>query len=284
MVGRHRGSIKTMSRFKPTERRGPTELRQAQCREAALRVLQDFLVDAPNQIDLAAIAYKVGKLRIEEGGLDNADGRIVVPAEGMGTIRVKTGLDPGRRRFTIAHEIGHFEFHPRLGLNRSDATDNLTIWNDPTEEAEANLFAGELLMPEFLLRPRCRGREPSLALIDKLAAEFSTSSLAAAFQYVSYTSEQVALVVSLGRQIQWVQRSKEFWPFVPRRAIHPHSAAGERLSGQAGDTLEMVRAPAYAWLADFEEGNECEIMEASRYWDVYDRTVTLLWLKDDLSE
>ena len=138
-------------------------------------------------------------------------------------------------------------------------------------------------MPEFLLRPRCRGREPSLALIDKLAAEFSTSGLAAAFQYVSYTSEQVALVVSLGDQIQWVQRSKEFWPYVPRQVVHPHSAAGERLAGQAGDTLEMVRTPAYAWLANFE-GDDRDIMEASWHSDVYNRTVTLLWLKDDLSD
>jgi Predicted Zn peptidase len=223
-------------------------------------------------------------LRIEEGGLDTAEGRIVVPSKSGGTIRVKAGLNIGRKRFTIAHEIGHFVLHSREGLEKNDTTASFTVWNDANEEAEANFFAAELLMPEFLFKPRCRGPVPSFALLDTLAHDFATSMVATAFQYVTYTNEQVALVVSHGNQIKWFHRSKESWPWIRSGNVHSHSAAGVRLAGKAGDTAKMVRTPAYAWLPDFEGDHEHDIMEDSRYLDWYDRTITLLWLKEDLTD
>jgi hypothetical protein len=102
--------------------------------------------------------------------------------------------------------------------------------------------------------------------------------------YVTYTNEQVALVVSHGNQIKWFHRSKEFWPWIRSGNVHSHSAAGVRLAGKAGDTAKMVRTPAYAWLPDFEGDHEHDIMEGSRYLDWYDRTITLLWLKEDLTD
>lgn len=273
-----------MKPTKPLRTQGLSEVRLAECKAATQRPLKDLLVAHPEEIDLSTIAWRLGRLRIEEGGLETADGRIVVPAKSGGTIRVKAGLNTGRKRFTIAHEIGHFVLHPCEGLERNDTAGNFTIWNDANEEAEANIFAAELLMPEFLFKPRCRGPVPSLAVVETLARDFATSLLATAFQYVTHTNEQVALVLSQGNQIKWFHRSKEFWPWIRSGNVHPHSAAGERLAGKAADTKKMVRAPAYAWLTDFENDREHDIMEDSRYLDWYDRTVSLLWLKDDLSE
>ncbi len=55
----------------------------------------------------------------------------------------------GRRRFTIAHEIGHFVLHPhRLAPERNGGVN--AAWQ--TEEREADQFAAELLMPEELVR------------------------------------------------------------------------------------------------------------------------------------
>ncbi|MBI4024191.1 MAG: ImmA/IrrE family metallo-endopeptidase [Verrucomicrobia bacterium] len=157
-------------------------------------------------------------------------------------------------------------------------------YKDAGEETEANIFAAELLMPDFLFKLRPQGQRPSLALLDTLASDFSTSLLATAFQYVTHTSEQVALVVSHCDQIKWFHRSKDFWPWIRTGKIHPHSAAGERLDGKADDTRRMVRTPAYAWLVDFENDSRHDIMEDSRYLEWYERTVTLLWLEEDLNE
>jgi hypothetical protein len=266
-------------------RNGLSQVRIAQCRAAAHEELRELLVEAPDEIDLSTIAWRKGRrLRIEEGGLEFAEGRIIAPSNNGGTIRVKQGMNIGRKRFTIAHEIGHFLLHPREGLERTDIAVNFTVWKDVTEEAEANIFAAELLLPEFLFKPRSRGRAPSLALLDGLAHDFSTSMMATAFQYINYTNEQVALVVSHGDQIKWSHRSKDFWPLIRTGSLQPHSGASERLRGKSGDTGKMVRTPVYAWLADFENDTRHDIMEDSRYLDWYDRTITLLWMKDDLDE
>ena len=59
----------------------------------------------------------------------------------------------GRRRFTIAHEIGHFVLHPeRCRPERGGAVNEA----GRLEEREADSFAAELLMPEHLVREAVR--------------------------------------------------------------------------------------------------------------------------------
>ena len=220
-------------------------VRQAHCKAEAHKLLNKLWIKSPEEIDLVALAYQAGSLRIEEGGLDNSDGRIVAQGPSGGTIRVKSGLNLGRRRFTIAHEIGHYLLHPQEVLDRDDTIENFSIWNDAGEESEANLFAAELLMPEFLFKPKARSKAPSLNSIDSLASTYSTSMLATAFQYVTYAIDQVALVVSVGGKVKWFHRSKEFWPRIRVGELHPHSAAGEIASGKSGNTNKMVKVSAY---------------------------------------
>jgi hypothetical protein len=64
-------------------------------------------------------------------------------------IRLSGATGERRRRFTIAHEIGHFVLHPqRVSPERGGATNYTT----GREEREADAFAAELLMPEHLVR------------------------------------------------------------------------------------------------------------------------------------
>ena len=64
-------------------------------------------------------------------------------------IVVRGASNERRRRFTIAHEIGHFVLHPgRLAPERGGAVSE--AWQE--QEREADQFAAELLMPEDLVR------------------------------------------------------------------------------------------------------------------------------------
>jgi IrrE N-terminal-like domain len=255
-----------------------------ECRRCAHEILHKLHVEAPDEIDLETIAWKVGRLEIQYGGITNCDGRIIASSTGGGRIRVRDSGSHGRQRFTIAHEIGHFVLHPSPRIDKDDGPSEFTMWHNEGEEAEANSFAAELLMPEFLVITMAKKVEPSLALADELAETFTTSVLASAIQYINYTNEQVALVMSKGRTIQWRKHAKNFWPRVRIGQLSPDSAAGERLDGKASDSNGMVVSPAYAWLSDYEYDREHDIMEDSRYLDYYDRTITLVWLKDDLEE
>jgi hypothetical protein len=76
---------------------------------------------------------------------------------------------PGRRRFTIAHELGHWYLHAAGGAHtrycRSDEV-GITVTSTREREREANRFAGALLMPEAPVRSeaaRLRGNVGVLA-------------------------------------------------------------------------------------------------------------------------
>jgi IrrE N-terminal-like domain len=219
-----------------------THTRIQECRRSAHGILHKLHVEAPDEIDLETIAWRVGRLEIQYGGLKDCDGRIVANSTGGGRIRVRDSGSRGRQRFTIAHEIGHFVLHPSPQIDRDDGPSQLVMWHK------------------------------------------DRSVLASAIQYISYTNEQVALVMSEGRTIQWCKRAKHFWPRVRNGQLSRDSAAGERLDGKASDSKGMVNSPAYAWLSDYEYDRDHDVMEDSRYLEYYYRTITLLWLKDDLEE
>lgn len=235
------------------------------------------MVGAPNEIDLDTIAWHIGHLRVEIGQLDTAEGRLIAGPEG-GFIRVRDGVRPlGRRRFVVAHELGHFCLHK--ATSALDTFKQLTDWRIGSREMEANTFAGELLMPEFLFAPLIQNQIPSLSRIDSLAEEFVTSNLATAMQFINYTREPCALVVIKNGKIAWRRKNAafEFWI---RDDVHPYSAAGEILSGKNGDTGKMVSVPASAWLTQFEGDDKGAIKEDARELPGYDTVISLLWIDE----
>lgn len=259
-----------------------SELRIAECRAEARRIIERFRVSTPSAIDVETFAWHIGRLKVKLGGLSGSEGRLVATSNDGGVIRVQSDRNIGRYRFTIAHELGHFCLHQQEFIDRTLLKSHLGVWNSASEEAEANHFAAELLMPEPLFRPRCRGVRPSITHLDTLADEFRTSLLATAFQYWEYTAEPLALVLSDGWQMKSFRPFKDGWPRIRFGEIHEHSAAGEKLAGKAEDSGRMVHTPAYAWLEGFEDKLEKDIMEDSRYLDYYDTTVTLLWIDEEL--
>ena len=72
---------------------------------------------------------------------------------------VEAARSPGRRRFTIAHELGHWRLHATSGdaharFCRSDEVGGASeqLEHLAVLEREANRFAAALLMPEQLVR------------------------------------------------------------------------------------------------------------------------------------
>lgn len=258
-------------------------IRIGQVRKVAIDLLRRYRVASPDAIDLETLAWLRGRLRIKVGGLDGAEGRLVATDGDGGVIRVASNQNLGRFRFTVAHEIGHFVLHQHGAIDKIATRRDMTIWNDASEEAEANYFAAELLMPEYLFRPCCVGR-PSIQLLDDLASTFRTSTLATAFQYWEYTREPVALVLSEGWRMKSFRPFKDGWPRIRYGQIHKDSAAGDRLNGKSGDSGGMVSAPAYAWLEGFGDRPEKSIMEDSRYLEYYDTTLTMLWHDEPLDD
>ncbi len=106
-------------------------------------------------IDIEKIA-EVLNLSIQEKALeDEYSGFLAVREK---TIVVNSLHSPVRRRFTIAHEIGHYQLHRRKKINQAVFIDRTVYFRkggvnetDYQMELEANAFAAGLLMPEALL-------------------------------------------------------------------------------------------------------------------------------------
>ena len=99
-------------------------------------------------IDLQAVCEYL-ELRLLIGDLDTLDGLFLAKqGGGMGIIVINENRCRARKRFTIAHEIGHAVLN-HFSISFSDGQSlNGNSW----QEVQANAFAAELLMPrDFLL-------------------------------------------------------------------------------------------------------------------------------------
>ena len=154
-------------------------------------VLEEFW-DHTLPIRVEEIAQKMGLIVVPYALEDDISGVLVVE-NGVGTIGYNHHESQVRRRFTIAHELGHFELHRDQSslfldkrfkvLFRSQSTPETRL-NQQLEQ-EANAFAAALLMPEDVLRNEIANIEFDLGgedALKKLASIFNVSSTAMSYR------------------------------------------------------------------------------------------------------
>jgi Zn-dependent peptidase ImmA (M78 family) len=97
---------------------------------------------------------------------DELSGMIYIK-NGIPIIGVNSLHHPNRQRFTIAHELGHFELHRHMITTEVHVDKDFpALMRDPksatgTEQVEiqANQFAAELLMPYKLIKKELSGKQ-----------------------------------------------------------------------------------------------------------------------------
>lgn len=127
---------------------------QQRARKAARDLLHSHGNDIP--IDVVAIASACGVTVRVETLEDFVSGLLLVRGD-EAVIGVNADHHPNRRRFTIAHELGHFLLHFDRSAFFLDASpiffrQETTMATDHLQEREANAFAAELVMPEAAMR------------------------------------------------------------------------------------------------------------------------------------
>jgi len=104
----------------------------------------------------------------------------------------------GRKRFTIAHEFGHYILHRHqqdifeCGDGDIETGDN----NERDIEAEADLFASTLLMPLDDFRRQVDGQPISFDLLGHCADRYGVSLTAAALRWTEIAPKRAVLVAS----------------------------------------------------------------------------------------
>jgi Zn-dependent peptidase ImmA (M78 family) len=117
--------------------------------------------------------------------------------KGKATIGVNVAESRVRRRFTIAHELGHYFLHNKTSDTNNLFVEKFTFFRDENsslgyqkKEIEANTFAATLLMPESLINKECTTawKEQVINteedLVQYLSKKFDVSEIAMTYRLV----------------------------------------------------------------------------------------------------
>lgn len=247
----------------------------------AEQIIHNLGIADPAEIDLDAIAWTQGA-RVRYRPLHGCEARIFGRSD-EAIISVNSNTSATRRRFSLAHELGHWHHH-RGQLLFCRSTDIGPGGARPQTEVVADRFAADLLMPSFLFVPRLTGlRRLGFGELETLAAEFRVSRPAVAIRAIE-RGELPALVVCHGRDgRKWFARSPvvpEKW--FPSKDLSAESGAFAVQFGQKKDDRQGRKVRASAWF-DLREADRFDLREETiRTGD--DETLTLLWLDEKMLE
>jgi hypothetical protein len=183
----------------------------ARARKLARQLLWECGIDDPSKIDPGKIAAHL-KIKVIDGPLDGPTAHICRNGD-RAVMRVSDAIvQPGRRNFTIAHELGHYVLGHRIASGDELEPTERT----PYQEREADVFAAELLMPEDFVAPHV-AMPATLATVRTIVDTFRTSIVAAARRYVEMTDASCALVFSKDGHIVWAKHSRSFPGRIPHQ-------------------------------------------------------------------
>jgi Zn-dependent peptidase ImmA (M78 family) len=190
----------------------------------------------------------------------------------------------GRKRFTIAHEFGHYILHRHeqdlfeCGNGDIETGDN----NERDIEAEADLFASTLLMPLDDFRRQVDGQPISFDLLGHCAERYGVSLTAAALRWTEIAPKRAVLVASRDDHMLWAKsnmaalRSRAYFATRRNTIELPRDALAH--SHNAFDMVDSRTGRAQSWFS--REPSSMQITEMTRAAGQYDYTLTLLLMPD----
>jgi Zn-dependent peptidase ImmA (M78 family) len=253
-----------------------TGIREA--RRVARALVYRLGISSAEHIRIEAIAKRLGA-RVVETNLDGAQAQLVRTGDEVVIMVSDRITDLGSRRFSIAHELGHYVLkHPSMPPHALFGSGGRKVSDDERDyEAEANAFASELLMPHALLHRWCDVSSVDLDVPWRIVREFSVSILAAARRFTELSPERCAAVFSARRQVMWCSQSDTFTREIERgRRLEPASVAWDFFqAGKIDDRAQPV--PADAW---FETSADVEIIEHSIASEEHSTVLSMLWIPE----
>lgn len=186
-----------------------------------------------------------------------------------GAILVATGRSAERRRYSIAHELGHFlipTHSPSRGPFECSLSDlHLMDAKDRDRrkriEAEANRFAAHLLMPPDKIRACMRKMSSSLESIVTMAREFGVSKEAMGRAWVEAQRATVAVLVVQRGRILRRYRSDDFpWLSDTNGRVPADSSAAE-MALPVGTFSRIEEVDPDVWLEEHDAARVLSLSE-----------------------
>lgn len=202
---------------------------------------------------------------------------------------------PGRERFTVAHEFGHYMLH-RPPLTAQDyRTGTLQVdrdysclplqanaWREEERqrEEEADTFASYLLMPIDDYREQVADQDVTPALLNHITERYGVSLIAACIKWIEFTDQRAAMVVARDGFAQWGRASEAAYKsgiFVRSgMEIPEHSLAGRGRSAVDG-LSGAADHPIGVWTFN---GRSEPARELTIFSERFDISISLLQFED----
>ncbi len=240
-------------------------------------ILNDLGITKPDEIDVEAIAWRLGA-RVKYERLDHCEARIVGENDAA-IITVNQRASAERQRFSICHELGHWIYHRRrMLLCSADDIEQPSAESNSLERA-ADRFASELLMPAYLFAPLAAsfGR-PSLHVVRKLAEIFQTSQTAAGIRLVEIGDEPLILTCYGRNGRRWFAKSRSIKTnWFPTDRLSHETSTFNMLHRQTPQSMPPRSTSATVWFEPWDVSRFELIEESDR---VAAEVLTLLRFKN----
>ena len=231
------------------------------------------------------IARELGIFVHEREAESGYDGYLMC-ANGAWGIMINSSIkSKARRRFTVAHELGHYciSHHGKDNYQCFRKDISATSSSVRQDEREANEFAVELLMPDSSFRADIQRRDVSLETINYLAGKYGTSMTSTAIRYARFSPNACAVVVSEQGKIKYFAYSAAFgagrYLYLSRNApLRDGSYAKDIFDSRLQTPEKQGEVAASSWSANPTDP-EITVWEHSRCLMGFNRVMSLIWFQ-----
>ncbi len=212
------------------------------------RLLWSHGVRKPEHIDLEAIASAKGA-HVVYRKLDGCAARLVASGD-RAVISVSVDDNLGRKRFSLGHELAHWIQDTQRTSFKCTSTDIAPQNAEAkTIEADANSFASQLILPDYLVCPWVADRKPNLDLASAMGGDFQASLTASALKLLQRARSPIAILCHDQRRLKWFRRSRDFpTDFYIFNELHQDTVAFEMAFGTAKGLNRPKRESASRWI------------------------------------
>ena len=174
----------------------------------AERILIGLGISDPKEIDLDAIAWTRGAV-VNYRPIDGCEATII-GSRRRAVITVNSRSLLERRRFSLAHELGHWHHH-RGRVLFCGKRDVGNFGNDALNpERQADAFASDLVLPNYLLDPRLwKIKRLTLVVARELADQFAASLTATLFKITLLNRFPIVIVCHNKTKRCWFERTHD---------------------------------------------------------------------------
>ncbi len=252
---------------------------------AAERVIQEHNIRAL-PVQPIEIAERVGIEVVAKPASDSGVSGMLIKVGDDFCIAYATHIgSPGFRRFSIAHELGHYFLEGHIDavfVEGSVHESRAGFLSGIQYEIEADHFAARLLMPNALFSAALRRAGEGLAAVESLASLCETSLPATAIRYAECTREPVAVIVATGASIDFCAlspplREMDGIDWVRRNQPLPWNSVTRRFNNDASRVQRADRDEGESALQDwFGSQHRIKVIEEVIGLGAYGKSLTIL--------